>query len=62
MILRRDDPEFHTWWMENYTYTSEEAAYLPAEFVQEDGVFDVAAWERWVEERKEEYEHSKPNI
>jgi hypothetical protein len=56
MPLRRDDPAFWEWFMERYAYSMQEAAWMPAEFLKTDELFDVWTWEMWMEARRQEYD------
>jgi hypothetical protein len=54
MLLRREDPEFWEWFVENYAYDFAETG-LHEEFVLADGTFDTQSWEAWVDSKREEY-------
>jgi hypothetical protein len=43
--------------MAHHAYDFAEAAWLPAEFVKADGLFDIYTWEEFLTEQERIYEH-----
>jgi len=59
MLIRREDPEFWEWFVDNYAYNFTESGWVDTEFVKADGTFDTVMYEQWIESKQKEYDLTK---
>lgn len=51
-----NDPAFRQYLTDRYGMTTEEASYLPAQFLRADDWFDANAYELWLQEKYREFQ------